>query len=139
SDEGGVLFMFTDASALDSGLAGNVSSLATSKDIEVFPMLFGSCSPIDPGYIRVANESGGQLFFLQRSEAGSITRLADFVVRSNAVNVLSIADSLTGTAKSYTVPVDSTMIRVSFSVSGTTNVVVTRPDGSTVNTGDADA
>src|SRR6266850_4046870 len=125
SDEGGVLFMFTDASALDSGLAGNVSSLATSKDIEVFPILFGSCSPIDPGYQRVASESGGQVFFLSRSEAGNITRLADFVVRSNAVSLLSVADSLGGAPKIYTVPVASTMIRASFSVSGTTDVVVT--------------
>src|SRR6266404_5575049 len=132
SDKGGDLFMFTDASSKDSSLAGAVSSLATSKDIEVFPILFGSCSPIDPGYIRIANDSGGQLFFLFGSEAGTITQLADLIVRSSAVNVLSIGDTLTGTAKSYDVPVDSTMTRVTFSVSGSTSVIVTRPDGTVV-------
>ena len=132
SDEGGDLFMFTDASSADSGLAGSVSALATSKDIRIYPILFGSCSPVDPSYIRVANDSGGQLFFLSTSEAGSITQLADFIVRSNAVNLLLIGDTLTGTAKSYTVPVDSTMTRVTFSVSGASSVVVTRPGGAVV-------
>jgi hypothetical protein len=136
SDEGGDLFMFTDASSKDSGLAGNVTSLATSKDIRIYPILFGSCSPIDPSYIRVADESGGQVFFLNISEAGNITKLADFVVRSNAVTLLSIGDSLVGVEKTYTVPVDSTMSRVTFSVGGATSVTVKRPDGSTVQAAD---
>src|SRR5207249_4491555 len=87
SDDGGTMFMFTDASAKDSSLAGNVSSLAVSKDIKVYPILFGSCSPIDPGYQKVADDSGGQLFFLNASEAGNITKLADLVSRSNAVDL----------------------------------------------------
>jgi von Willebrand factor A domain-containing protein 7 len=132
SDKGGDLFMFTDASSKDGSLAGNVSSLATSKDIRIYPFLFGSCSPIDPAYIRIANDSGGQLFFLSSSEAGNITKLADFVVRSSVVNLLSIGDSLLGTPKTYMVPVDSTMTKVTFSVSGATSVVVRRPDGTTV-------
>lgn len=132
SDKGGDLFMFTDASAKDSGLAGTVSALATTKDIRIYPILFGSCSPIDPSYIRVANDSGGQLFFLSTSEAGSITQLADFIVRSNVVNLLLIGDTLSGTARTYTVPVDSTMTRATFSVSGGSSVAVTRPGGATV-------
>lgn len=132
SDEGGDLFMFTDASSKDGGLAGAVSSLATSKEIRVFPIAFGSCSPLDPAYIRIANDSGGQVFMLFASEAGNITRLADFIVRSNAVNLLSIGDTLAGTAKTYAVPVDPTMTRLTFSVSGATSVAVFRPDGTTV-------
>jgi hypothetical protein len=162
SDDGGDLFMFTDADAKDSGLASAVSSLAASKDIKIFPCVFGSCSfasfgqtpptkPLinesnslqsaDPAYTRIANDSGGQLFALNRNEAGNITGLANLVVRSNAVNLLSIADVLTSvathvispkTAKTYNVPIDSTMTGVTFSVSGTTSVVLKRPDGSTV-------
>lgn len=137
SDKGGDLFMFTDASSKDSGLAGTVSSLAISKDIKVYPIIFGSCSPIDPAYIRIANDSGGQLFFLSRSEASNITNLVDFIVRSNVVNLLSIGDSLIGVEKTYTVPVDSTMSKATFSVSGTISVVLQRPDGSTVQPTDA--
>lgn len=137
SDKGGDLFMFTDASSKDASLAGNVSSLAVSKNIKVFPILFGSCSPIDPSYRRVANESGGQLFFLSPAEAGNITRLADFIVRSNAVDLLSIADTLSG-SKTFTIPVDSTMTRITFSASETSSIVVKRPGGATVQLTDPD-
>ena len=138
SDEGGDLFMFTDASSLDGFLAGNVASLAAAKEIKVYPMAFGSCSPIDPGYHMIAARSGGQLFELFTFEAGNIAQLADFVVRANAVNLLSIADAVTGTAKTYSVPVDSGMTRVTFSVSGVTDIVITRPGGVPVVTGDPD-
>lgn len=131
-DEGGDLFMFTDASSKDANLINNLSSLAFTKNIRIYPILFGSCSPIDPAYIKIANDSGGQLFFLSSSEAGNITRLADFLVRTNSVDVLSISDSLTGAAKTYTVPVDSTMTKVTFSVSNATSVIVKRPDGTAV-------
>jgi len=136
SDEGSDLFMFTDASSKDRVLTETVSSLARKKDIRIYPILFGSCSPIDPSYIREADDSGGQLFFLLPSEAGSITQLADFSVRSNEVNLLLIDDKFAGTARTYTVPVDSTMTRITFSISGTTSVVVMRPSGSIVQPSD---
>jgi hypothetical protein len=131
-DEGGELFMFTDATAKDDDLSGEVDGLAAEKNIQVYPILFGSCSPIDPSYIRVANDSGGQLFFLSRSEAGSITKLADFVVRSNSVNLFLTSGTFAGSPRSYSVPVDSTVTRVTFSASGATSVVLTRPGGVTV-------
>jgi len=138
-DEGSDLFMFTDASSKDSALAGTVCSLATSKDIRIYPILFGNCSSaIDPSYIREANDSGGQVFSLSSSEAGSITQLADFIVRSNAVNLLLIEDTFNGIGRAYTVPVDSTMTRIIFSVSGTTSVVVRRPTGAVVQASDPD-
>jgi hypothetical protein len=139
SDEGGELFMFTDASSKDSALAGTVTSLATSKDIRIYPILFGTCSSsIDPSYIREANDSGGQVFSLSSSEAGGITQLADFMVRSNAVNLLLINDTFNGISRTYTVPVDSTMTRIIFSISGTTSVVVRRPTGAVVQASDPD-
>jgi hypothetical protein len=153
SDEGGDLFMFTDADSKDSDLSGNVSGLAETKDIKLYPCVFGSCSffaaarssgtlapaslsSVDPTYNKVASDSGGQLFALQRNEAGTITQLANSVVQSNAVDILSVADSLTGLPISYTVPVDSTTTQVTFSVSGATAVTLTRPDGTTVQPSD---
>lgn len=137
-EDGGDLLMFTDATSNDGSLAGAVDSVALSKKVKISPILFGSCSPIDPGYIRAAADSGGQLFFLSRNEAGNITRLADFLVRANAVDLLTVSGTLSGAEKSFSVPVDSTMSRVTFSVSGTTNVSVKRPDGSVVRATDAD-
>jgi hypothetical protein len=133
ADPGGDLFMYTDATAKDAGLAGAVISLAKSKDIKIYPMLFGSCSPLTPGYLQAAAETGGQVFFLFGSEAGAVTQLADLVGRNNVVQLLSTVDTYAGT-KSYTVPVDSSMTRLTVSVSGTLQgvqpaVTLTRPDG----------
>ncbi len=137
TDQGGNLFVFTDASAKDSDLSSEVSSLAVDKEIKVYPILFGSCSPTDPGFIKVANDSGGQLFLLPPSQAGAITMLADHVVRSNSVQILSVASTLTGTPVSFSVPVDSTVGEATFSVSGTSSVTVRRPDGTPVLQGEA--
>ncbi len=148
-DDGADLFTFTDADAKDADLAGNVSSLGESKDAKIYPLLFGSCGgfgfaaartaagaaaplPFDPAYARIANDTGGQYFFLDGFEAGQITRVADAVVRANAVDLLSVADVLDGTPKSYSVPVDSTLTRVTFSLSGATSLALTRPDGTIV-------
>ena len=76
SEERGTVFMFTDASSKDASVTGAVASLASQKKVKVFPMTFGSCSPIDPGYFRIAEESGGQLFELAISEAGKVTHPA---------------------------------------------------------------
>jgi hypothetical protein len=136
SDGGTDLFMFTDASSKDRVLTDQVNALARNKDIRIYPILLGNCTAIDPSYIEEADDSGGQVFSLSPSEAGSITQLADFIVRSNEVNLLLIADTFAGTARTYSVPVDSTMTRITFSISGTTSVVVTRPSGSIVQPSD---
>jgi von Willebrand factor A domain-containing protein 7 len=136
SDDGGDLFMFTDASSKDASLAGNVSALATSKNIQIYPMVFGSCSPLDPAYIRVASDSGGQLFFLQRFEGGAVTQLADLVVRPNSVNLSSFADTLAGTPKTFGVPINAGITTSTISISGTTAATVVRSDGSTVKASD---
>ncbi|MET3130663.1 hypothetical protein AAKU55_000921 [Oxalobacteraceae bacterium GrIS 1.11] len=137
ADPGGDLFMYTDATAKDAGLAGAVIGLAKAKDIKIYPLLFGSCSPLTPGFLQAATETGGQVFFLFRSEAGAATQLADLVVRNNAVQILSVVDQF-ASAKNYTVPVDASMTRLTVSVSGTVFgvqplVVLSRPDGSVVS------
>jgi hypothetical protein len=141
ADPGGALFMYTDATAKDAGLAGAVISLAKSKDIKIYPMLFGSCSPLTPGYLQAAAETGGQVFFLFGSEAGTVTQLADLVGRNNVVQLLSTVDTY-ASSKSYTVPVDSSMTRLTVSVSGTLQgmqptVTLTRPDGVVVTLANA--
>jgi len=133
ADPGGDLFMYTDAGAKDAALAGAVISLAKSKDIKIYPMLFGSCSPLTPGFLQAAAETGGQVFFLFGGEAGAVTQLADLVGRNNVVQILSVVDTYSS-ARSYTVPVDTSLTRLTVSVSGTLAgvqpvVTLTRPDG----------
>jgi len=133
ADPGGDLFMYTDAAAKDAGLAGAVIGLAKSKDIKIYPVLFGSCSPLTPGFLQAAAETGGQVFFLSGGEAGAVTQLADLVGRNNVVQILSTVDTYSA-PRSYTVPVDTSMTRLTVSVSGTAagvqpSVTLTRPDG----------
>ena len=45
SDEGGDVFLFTDASSKDAALAGSVLSLALRKKVRLNFAVFGSCSP----------------------------------------------------------------------------------------------
>jgi len=136
-DDGGELMLVTDASAKDDALAANARAIASAKSVKLTTAALGSCSPIDPEYFRNASETGGQVFVLSPSETGNITKLVDYTVRPDIVELLSISDTLTGTAKTYTLPVDSKTKRITFSVSGTRNLTLQRPDGSTVQLTDA--
>lgn len=138
SDDGGELYLFTDASAKDAGLAGSVLSLATKKKTKLFFSLFGSCSPYDPAYFFLANNTGGQVFILNQSEAGQVAEFADLVSRSDSVDILSIGDVLTMTPKTYTFPIDSQVSRLTISVAVTSaaSVSINRPDGSPLSDGD---
>jgi uncharacterized repeat protein (TIGR01451 family) len=140
ADDGGDLFMFTDASSKDGSLAGANIGLAQQKDIKVYDMTFGSCSPIDPSYLRLTSESGGQLFFLPRNQAGNVASLVDLIARSNVVNIFSVRNVLSGTPLSYSIPIDA-LSKATFSISsesqfGSVSVVLKRPDGSPVSSGD---
>ena len=136
TDEGGTLFSFTDASAKDSSQAEAVAALAASKNIKVVPVLLGSCSPYDPAYFRVAEESGGQVFILTLDDVSEVSKLADFFVRSNAVDIASIRGELTGDAQTLSIPVDSALSMVTFSVAQSPMGVLRRPDGTDVLPGD---
>lgn len=138
SDDGGELYLFTDASAKDAGLAGSVLSLATKKKTKLFFSLFGSCSPYDPAYFYLAENTGGQVFILSPVEAASIAQFSDLVSRSDSVDILSIGDTLSATPKDYVFPVDTqtTRLTISVSVTESASVSITRPDGTEVSEAD---
>ncbi len=138
TDEGGTLFLFTDASAKDSGLAGAVSGVASSKEIAVYPILFGSCSPIDPAYIRLASDSGGQVFELSQDDADSVTELAGRLTRSDSVRVLSVSGVADNAPQSWDIPVDSGLTDLTVAASGASTVELHRPDGTLAVAGDPD-
>ncbi len=132
-DEGGEMFLYTDASSKDAGLMGSVRSLATSKNIKTFFALFGSCSPYDPAYFALANATGGQVFILGRSEAGTVTQLSSLLAGNNTVDIESMQATI---ASPRTIPfsIDSSTptFTLSYSnVSGTT-LTLLAPDGTTV-------
>ncbi len=162
TDRGGELFVFTDASPKDTGRASQVASLASSREIQINPFIFGSCFSFRSGqeesesrwwampavsglttkafgddFRDVADSTGGQLFNLDASEAGQITTLADLVVRSNVVEIASYSGTLSG-SRTLVVPVDASLGKVTFSVSGS-SLTVRRPNGATVLGSDPDA
>jgi uncharacterized repeat protein (TIGR01451 family) len=159
-DPGGHLFVFTDASARDASLAGEVVSLALATRTQIEALRFGSCgagAAPDPGqspfrftragwrslaamsgdFREVAEASGGQVFDLLVSEAGDITNLAELTARSNSVEIASLSTTLTGTPVVWSLPADTTLERLTFSVSGDPEATIRRPDGSAVLAGDA--
>lgn len=137
SDNGGDVFLYTDASAKDAGLLSSVLSLSSSKKVRLFFALFGSCSPYDPAYFSLANNSGGQVFILNRSEAGNLTRLADVLSNNAAVDLEALRNVLGGTAATHSFNVDAQLrqLTVSFSNISGTSAVLRRPDGTTVANG----
>jgi dockerin type I repeat protein len=134
SEEGGEVFVATDASPKDAALAGAVRSLASKKKVRLIFALFGSCSPFDPAYFFLANNTGGQVFILNRSEAGAVTQLTDLLAGDNAADILAVSDTLSGTAKILSIPIDSdtTAVTFSFASAGGAAVQIRRPDGSPV-------
>lgn len=137
------LYLFTDASALDSGLVNSVIAKARDKDIVINYALSGSCSPIDPAYVRGASETGGFLIPLANRSAAEVTKLTSLFLAQLSGDLVRIASSkgtLAGTT-SLPFPIDATARRLvvlgnADSLSGFT---LRRPSGAVVAAGDADA
>lgn len=116
-DQGGTVFMYTDASAKDPHNVLGAAMLAISKKINIVSALSGSCSPYDPAYFELADLTGGQVFIIQRSEAGELAELANILSDSRAVGIMTIGDSLSTGAHSHDFYVDSVTDSVSIAVS----------------------
>jgi hypothetical protein len=133
------LYLFTDASAKDAGLAGAVNSAARAKRIKITPLLSGSCSPIDPAYISNAEETGGQLFFLSPFEIDRTFDLIRPQLDGDFVTVARTKGTLPSTAtQEIAVPVDASITRAVFSaaIDFKQSVVVRRPSGVPVAPGE---
>ena len=93
------------------------------------------CGPADPSYIRIANETGGQPFFLNPSEIGASTHIMSEQSLSDRELIVWANAASENAPREYVVPVDSSVKRFTISASfdregGTLNVIA--PDG-TVN------
>ena len=98
------------------------------------------CGPADPTYLRMANETGGLPMFLQRSEAGKAVQLMRESTGENRVTLLWATGKLSGATREFTVPLDATVERATFSLSTDTkgtSLIVTRPAGEAVAAGGA--
>ena len=137
------LYTFTDASAKDSSLGPSVAAAAKRQSVTVTHFLTGSCSPIDPSYLLVSEETGGQVFMLDRY-AGEVYKVFELVrpqLAGDIATLLSARAMLAGDTREYSVPVDSSVTNVTFSVSldSLDEATVVRPTGEAVTAGDPDA
>ena len=103
------------------------------------PFTPGTCGRVDPTYIRLAEKTGGQPMFLQPSEMASAGHLMRETTLNNTDALLYATAHLGGQSREYDVPVDSAVRRVTFSLSFDapgTKLVITRPSGATVASGE---
>jgi hypothetical protein len=97
-----------------------------------------ACGPVDPNYIRIANETGGQPMFLQPSEAAKAVQFMRESVGVNRVTFLWATGTIDSTPREYKVPIESTVQRATFSLSTDTkgtSMTVLLPSGENVANG----
>jgi hypothetical protein len=87
---GGDLFIITDSIVKDRIAEFEVVRQAQRKGIRIWPFVFAGCGPPDPIYERIARATNGKAFQnLAQSDASKITKIADNLIRSNTVSILS--------------------------------------------------
>jgi hypothetical protein len=150
-DHGTNIFLVTDAQAKDPENIPNVIATATSLGTPITVFLFDSECSDQTAYGQVTDATGGQLFYLQRDEAQSVT--TDIIKQlKSTLNPIATYSGNAGTGISarglfpratpgtFEFPIDPSMKTIYFSLSGasaTLSMTITRPDGSIVASSDA--
>jgi von Willebrand factor A domain-containing protein 7 len=99
----------------------------------------GTCGPVDPTYVHLAEQTGGQPVFLQPSEVAVAGHLMRETTRNSSDALLYATSHLGGQTREYTVPIDTAAKRVTFSLSFDapgTKMMLLRPSGTAVAPGD---
>jgi len=130
--KGSSLYVFTDASSNDAGKAAEVLALAQSKKITISYALSGSCSPIDPSYVMVANGTGGQVIEVEHTAAAVAAAFTSISIDSGSTTaqpVILEAGSI-GAPKTISIPVENGATRLSVTAnSDSGSIVFTSPEG----------
>jgi hypothetical protein len=113
------------------------SAIAQTQPSENRSKRFGpdACGPVDPSYIRIANQTGGQPMFLQPSEAAKAFHFVRESTRNNMGTVFWATNKFDGKAQIFEIPVDSVTQRITFSFSADTKgskLTLTQPSGGTI-------
>lgn len=122
------------SSAKDEKDPGQVQSAPTAKGVTT------AATVADSTYQTVAAGTGGRMLEADRGSVADVMKLVDSATRVDASALLNTGVTLADTPTVLTVPVDSTMRKVDFSVNGprgeTQTTTVTRPNGSVVTPDD---
>ncbi|KAL0829600.1 hypothetical protein ABMA28_003107 [Loxostege sticticalis] len=115
------VYVFTDATASDHRLVGNVLDMVQRKQSQVVFVLTGHCNDLQkPSYLvyqQIAAASNGQVFNLNKT---SVHKVLDFVKSSIRGRNVNLGSSVNPAGYNHTqeIPVDSTLGEVTVSVSG---------------------
>lgn len=130
------LYVFTDASSKDEPDANGVkpsdklAKIVKAKRLQVTFSLSGSCSPIDPNFARLAEQSGGQVLLVDH--LGADTSVAVGGIQAGARDLQAVrieSGSLVGT-RSLSIPVEAGAAALSLSATiGSGTVSVINPSG----------
>jgi len=87
---------------------------------------------IDPAYSKVANQTGGQVYVIDRSKVNDLAKIMQMTSQGDREELLSVNDRLDGSGRSYHASVDPAMALLMVSVTGTKDFDLQRPSGSPV-------
>ena len=139
---GGKVWVFTDATTKSTHLLFQVLAEALRKRVKIQFGLTGSCSPVDELYIKLAEETGGQIFFGNRDKIGEIFAPIKDSIRGDHITISRAKINLTGGSSVMHVPIDDTLENVAFSTSmydgNIYDVKISRPNGTVVTHSDPD-
>ncbi|KAH7017981.1 uncharacterized protein B0I36DRAFT_34962 [Microdochium trichocladiopsis] len=151
-EKGATLFAFTDAAPKDIAYESQLLSTAVEKNLNIYILKFDSdCDDGGAGsgtklktrkdslsdlvYSEICAATGGQYFSGPVSDVRNITDILDTLITGDISTILRIQDSVVGDTKTYTIPVDSYMTKVTFSLQGVgIAIMVAQPDGSALGT-----
>jgi von Willebrand factor A domain-containing protein 7 len=94
----------------------------------------GHCGPFDPSYVRVANETGGQVLPLGPSEVAGAAPL----MATSSETILWSTGAFTAAGRTFTVPIDGLTSRVSFTLStdnAITDFAIAAANGDAISAG----
>lgn len=134
------VFLFTDASASDSALTGQVIAEAQDTNTTLSYVISGSCSPVDAAYIRGAQETGGQVYLMPENNFTGLADLIEPQIGDDSQTIFTARGTLSGSARSFSFPVDASVSRLVVSTEYDLGLTATlfRPNGVQVQPSDPD-
>ena len=87
---------------------------------------------IDPAYSKVANQTGGQVYVIDRDKVNDLAKIMGMTSHANQEDLLVVNDKLEGQERSYEAAVDGDMALLVVSITGTKDFEVHRPSGGAV-------
>ena len=135
-----VVYLATDATASDSAMRGQVKSEAKARNTRLFPLLTGSCSPIDPAYFEIAQETGGQVILMDPENFTGLPELIEPEVNPDLQTIAAAGGVLTESPRNFDFPVDASVTRmlVSTELDLGLSATLIRPSGVAVTPTDPD-